>query len=565
MMEAVGFIVAAVVQLLLFVLVVAALATFLARRSGRGIGGALKSIFRYGMLFVLMILSATGMTGLVALADYEVVGGPGYTAFMLACIIIGGPGLAIVARRVGRDLVRSGGSDPGFEIYLVIAELVCLVTAATGAYIWVENLFSGRFRVAPAAVMLVWGGVWYVHHALAGHRDRAGRLRYGVLLGSFVGLIVGAAFGVLLLQSVLTAIYNVVAGVTVIAGDVEPIFGGLIGVVIWGAVWLRYWWVLGMRQEPSPPWRAYVLLVGVVGGLVAFLTGVWSLAYRLLDWLVGDSGEPARLHFEELPLALALVAVGALAWRYHNSVLQRAGSTSRSEVDRLHDYVVAGVGLVATVSGLAAVIAASVGAIGFDDLLVSADRSQLVGAVTVLLVGAPLWWRYWTMAQEWRHEDPDSELLSPTRRIFLVIVFGAGGVIALGSLFFLAYRVIEALLGEGFGARTVYAVRWPLALVATVGMSAAYHRVIRRADLSEMPLEPPAVGVRSVVLVGSGGREVAREVEKHTGIKARTWERADMEEALSAEAVVEAIASADHSHLLIVARPEGQEVIPYRE
>ena len=92
---------------------------------------------------------------------------------MLACVIVGGPGLLLVLRWVRRALERSGGVDRGWEVYLVVAELASLATAATGAYIWGESLTEGTFRITPAAVTVVWGFIWMLHHTLAGRRGRA--------------------------------------------------------------------------------------------------------------------------------------------------------------------------------------------------------------------------------------------------------------------------------------------------------------------------------------------------------------------------------------------------------
>ena len=552
-------------QALVFLVVVAAVLSFLGRRSSWDTGRALRSLFRYGMLLVLLLLVGTGVTGLLALADPDVVGGPGYTAFMLACVIIAGPGLVLVARWVMKALGRSEEGDTGWEIYLVVAELLSLGAAAVGAYIWAEGLIEGSFRITPAAVMVVWAVVWFAHHSLAGRRGRRGRLGYGVLLGCAAGLVTGSVFGIQFLEEALGRLYELAFGTTVIVRKAESVLNALIGLVIWGMVWLRYWWFLGLRQERSPLWRAYVLLLGVVGGLITGLVGVWLLAYRILDWLVGGFSEPAGRHFMEVPLAVGLMAIGGLVWRYHRTVLQARGPASRSEVDRIHEYTVAGVGLAATVGGLAAVIAVSVGLLVPGDVLHTHGRSDLVAAVTVLLVGAPLWWRFWTATQRWRRSDPESELRSPTRRVFLICVFGAGGVLALVSLFVLAYRILESILEGDLGPGTVFAIRWPLALAVTVGVAAAYHRVIRRDDLADLPQESPGRTVRSVVLVGSGGHAVAAAVEERTGVKPKVWERADTEVALSTESVVEAIESAEHEHLLIVAGPDGQEVIPYTQ
>lgn len=558
-------ILAVLVQILIAVAIVAGLVTFLSRRSGRDTGRALRRLFRYGILLVLTILAGTGVTGLIALADPEVVAGPGYTAFMLACVVVGGPGLLLVLRWVRRALDRSGGNDPAWEIYLVVAELASLATAGTGAYIWGESLLGGRFRITPAAVMVVWGAIWLFHHALAGRRGRTGRLRYGVLLGAAAGLVAGSVFGIQFVEGVLGRLYDLVTEASVVASRDEPVPSALVGLVIWGAVWLRYWWSIGVGEEGSVLSRAYVLILGVVGGLLTALTGVWQFTYRILDWFVGDSTDTAALHFDELPLAIGLAAVGWTVWRYHRVVLRSAVPEARGEVDRVHRYTVTGVGLIATVGGLGAVIAASIQALLPDDLLQRPERSGLVAAVTVLLVGAPLWWRYWTAVQEWRREDPAAELRSPTRRIYLICVFGLGGVLALGSLFALAYRFLESLLEGASGTATVFAVRWPLALAVTVGVTAAYHRSVRRADLTETAEEAPRSPVRSVVLVGSGGREVAVTVEQRTRAEVRVWDRMDTEAGFSAEEVLEAIESAGHESLLIVARPDGLEAIPYTE
>ena len=558
-------ILAVLVQILIVFAVVGGLITFLSRRSGRDTGQALRRLFRYGMLLVLTILVGTGVTGLIALGDPDVTAGPGYTAFMLACVVVGGPGLGLVFRWVRRALDRSAGVDPAWEIYLVVAELASLATAATGAYLWGESLLEGRFRVTPAAVMVVWGIIWFFHHALAGRRGRAGRLRYGVLLGAAAGLVAGSVFGIQFVEGVLDRLYELVTGASVIAGRDEPVPRALVGLVIWGAVWLRYWWWIGIGEEGRVLWRAYVLILGVVGGLLAALTGVWQLTYRILDWFLGDSGQTAALHFDELPLAIGLSTVGWVVWRYHRVVLRSAAPGARSEVDRVHRYTVTGVGLIATVGGLGAVIAASIQAFLPEDLLYRSDRSGLVAAVTVLLVGVPLWWRYWNAVQDWRREDPDAELRSPTRRVYLICVFGLGGVLALGSLFALAYRFLESLLEGALGTATVFAIRWPLALTLTVGVTAAYHRSVRIADVREVPEESPRLPVRSVVLVGSGGRKVAATVEERTGARVRVWDRLDTEAGFSAEGVLEVIESAEHESLLIVARPDGLEAIPYTE
>ncbi|MDE0139655.1 MAG: DUF5671 domain-containing protein [bacterium] len=540
----------------------------LARRSRRDIGTTLRRFFQQGMLLTLVILVATGVSGLLSAADPDVVAGPGYLAFMLACVIVGGPALHLAARRERRRGDRHERPGFGGDGYLVLAELISLVTAATGLSLWGESLLEGRFDIAPAVVALVWGTVWVLHHRLAGLRGRTGGLAYGVLAGSLIGLATGAVFGVLILTSIFERAYDSVTGVAVLARGTGALRQPLVELVVAGAIWLRYWAMLGQHLERSTAWRAYVLLAGVVGGLFTALSGVWNLAYLSLDWWFGDPIGPAGLHFRELPVTLALIIVGGAAWRYHDAVMRSAAPDERAEVDRAHDYLVAGVGLVATVGGAAAVLAAVIQALTPATVLYPSDRSELVGAVTVLLVGAPLWWRHWTKIQQFRNERPPVEVASPTRRIYLIAVFGLGGAVALVSLLVLVYSALEQILGSGTGTEVVLAVRWPLALAATVGITAAYHRTVRRTDLLEAP--DPETGrqvppeARSLTLVARDSGPVAEALAQQTAVRVRYLERTDGQgRPLALDEVLELLHDHPESHLLIVSGEDGVGIIPY--
>ncbi len=561
------FVLAALIPILVFGGAFFGLIAWLARRSGRDIGSTIRRFFQQGMLLALVVLVATGVTGLLSVADPDVVAGPGYLAFMLSCVIVGGPALLLAARRERRR-TAPGGEGAGFagDGYVVLAELISLATAATGLSIWAGRLLEGSFDIAPASVALVWGAVWAMHHRMAG---RAGRLQHGVLAGSLIGLVTAAVFGVLVLAWVFEWVYDATSGAVILVRNIGAFREALVGLVVGGAVWLRYWGMLGQHGERTTLWRAYVLLAGVVGGLFTALAGVWNLAYLTLDWWFGDPIGPAGPHFRELPVTLALIIVGGVVWRYHHTVMRSDGPAERTEVDRAHDYTVAGVGLIATVGGAAAVIAALIQALTPATVLYPSDRSELVAAVTVLLVGAPLWWRHWTRIQQIRTARPSAEVASPTRRIYLIALFGLGGVVALVSLLVLVYRGLEQILGPGIGTGMVLAIRWPLALVTTVGLTAAYHRTVRRTDLLQMP-DPEAgreafpEAVRSVTLVARDSRQVAEELGEQTAAQVRYLERSDGQgRRLALEEVMEILDNGPELHLLIVSGPDGIEIIPY--
>lgn len=543
-----------------------ALAVFLVVRSRRDRGGFLRRFFLYGMLLLSGVLAAAGLSGLLALADPDVEAGTGYTAFMLSCVIVGAPVLLLTARRVRRALAAGEGAA-GWEIYLTVAELTGLLTAAGAAVVWGRSLLLDfRFDVAPAAAALVWGAVWLIHHRIAGGRPRSDRLRWGVILGSLAGLAGTAVFAVVFLEAVLQMLYDSAAGTALVSSAGETLRSSTPGLAVWGAVWVRYWWVPAPVRDPL--WRGYVLLAGVAGGLLTMLAGVWDLSYRILDWWLGNAGGlSAGMHFMEAPRALALAAVGGFLWRHHRAALGPGGAPSRTEVDRVHDYMVAGIGLLAAAGGLTAVAAAVIEA-SFPGGFYSSDRSALAAAVTVLLVGGPLWLRCWAPIQRRRRADPAAELGSTTRRIYLVCLFGAGGLAALVSLLILVYTVLDLALAGALDDWVFYDIRWPLALTAVVGAAAGYHRAVRRADLAEaIEQEAPAVAVRSVVLVGRSVGEAARMVQERTGAEVQVWERPDAEAPPLApdgvEALIQAVETSEHRRLLAVVRRRGVEVVPY--
>ena len=533
-------------------------------------GTVVRRLFQYGLLLSLLIIVGSGVSGLLALVipGDPVIARAGHSvvARWLAFIIVGGPALFAVARWVRRTLDAPGErTSPAWTFYLNTATLVGLFLGAVGAGDLALGILGVEdFDPRSPARLVVWGAVWFIHYRIAERYGHAGRLRLGVLVGALTGLLVltgGIGWG---LARLLERIYEAASRPTLVSDLGDELLRALVGMVIGGAIWTRYWLSVGLRLGRDVLWNGYVVLVGVLVGLVTALTAVGLLVASVLDWFMGDGSAPAAVHFAEAPDSLALLIVSGAVWAYHRDLVRSGPPAPRTEVDRVHDYAAAGAGLLATVSGVVAVIAAVIQAFVPAGITSPGDRSTLVNALTLLLVGVPVWWRYWSVVQCHRSAEPEPELRSPTRRIYLLTLFGLGGISVLASLLNLTFVVLTRLLDSDLGASTLYAVRIQLGLILAVGAVAGYHWAIRRHDRAESPAESGLV-VRSVLLLGSGGREVAKVVKEQTGVKVRVWDRPDAGAALSTEAVMEAIESAEHPHLLILARPDGPEVIPYTE
>ena len=74
--------------------------------------------------------------------------------------------------------------------------------------------------------------------------------------------------------------------------------------------------------------------------------------------------------------------------------------------------------------------------------------NRLVLAVVLGVIGLPLWWMSWSRIRRQCDADPSAEIGSLTRRLYLVVLFGAGGLTPLISLIVVLFVGIDDLLDE---------------------------------------------------------------------------------------------------------------------
>ena len=82
--------------------------------------------------------------------------------------------------------------------------------------------------------------------------------------------------------------------------------------------------------------------------------------------------------------------MGALVWSFHRRIaVERSDGTRRASA-----LVMSGVGLVGVASGVGIVVNATLAALA-SPLAASDDRSLLLGGISALVVGGPVWWLSW--------------------------------------------------------------------------------------------------------------------------------------------------------------------------
>ena len=224
---------------------------------------------------------------------------------------------------------------------------------------------------------------------------------------------------------------------------------------------------------------------------------------------------------EPLGAAMAAGAVGALVWAYHRAVsLGRAEATLQAA-----KLVTSGVALAAAATGIGVVVN-SVLSIAATPLAGGGTRTLLLGGISALAVGGPLWWLTWKPGVP---PEP-TELGRRGRRVYLIAVFGLSAVVAVITLLVIGYRVFEFVLGDVSGGSLVDRIRAPLGLLVATGLAAGYHFAVWRHDRALTAAAAPARKrtVGKVILVTAGDPEpLARVAAEVTGASVTVWIKAD--------------------------------------
>lgn len=540
-----------------------------------------RRLFLLGLLYVALVLAAQGIVDLVA----ELVATDGRSttdaARGLAFLVVGLPVAAALVWEIDRRLARDPAerSSTAWTVYLNLA----LVTGLIGAMVPAANAVrlaattpvDGSELTAELVAAAVWGGLWAGHwfgfrrrHGIGGDADLAA--------GTVVGLVPLAIGLGGLVHVGLGAIYEATTDVP-IDHDAEAI-GRWSGMILVGALAWAWYWLAHYRHGPrTEMWWFTVIPVGALAGFVATVAATAFLIDRVAVWFVGDPGAVrAAHHFRHVPTVVAVLVVGLALFAYHHAFLlgsgtgqgaERAAAGDRQRVRndpiRVNDYLLAMAALVAAVIGVVVVLASA--------LRFGGERANdVIAGLTLVAVGGPLWWWYWTaigrhVAAERASGEPGEELRTPIRRVYLFGLFGAGGTaVLIAALSALTGIFNDVLEGEA-SRQTLERNRIGLAvIVAVIGVAWHHFRVYRaeRADYEvppppppPPPTGPPTTAVHPVLVVSGGAVDRSAALAERIGRPVTHWLRADRPDDPDPrlEAIAEAVADqADHAVVVIV-------------
>lgn len=263
----------------------------------------------------------------------------------------------------------------------------------------------------------------------------------------------------------------------------------MVGAPIWLYTWKTCQDALEDALEQGSNLRLGALYLLSLAGVVVTLFSAGFLLDSLLRLLLGESAGLAQV-LQQISSPIAIGLPLAIIWAYYGHWFRQKSDSNpdlarRDGIKRLYYYVLAPIGLAATVTGLALLISFLIDALflpsaQWGDLL----RSRLSGALATLLVGLPLWLSDWNRVQAEalvEGEAGDHARKSLVRRIYLyVVIFAAviGGMISAVSLVF---TLLDAALGGGSGNFLVSVLNALQLLLIFSGLL-VYHIVTMRRD-----------------------------------------------------------------------------------
>ena len=536
--------------------------------TGRKRGGVstIRHTFQYAVTFALLCLTASGLAGLltqlvtrssVLLSDQSAL------ARYLSFTVVAGPLLVIMLLWLRRGIARTPDDvrSPTFGLFLTLTTATTLILSSSAAADVIHSFLPHSNQVATLNEswprLLVWGafcfGTWRVGSRLAAP-DAA---RATALLSSFIALV----YVIVGLVGAIDAAVGMTLGKQTLVNSADSGVWVNIGTLAVGAfAWWFYWVRTALKQSRDGLWLAYVLLAGVGASFVMLVSAASVIVYRVLVWFIGTPGSgSSSAYFGALSLPIAFVITGQLLWWYHRGVI--AGDGARSEVRRMYEYIISAISGIASAVGLAIMIVSGIEAVTKGNLLVgSGAMNTLLAAATLIVVGGSVWGFFWRRIQQVAHTDHD-EYSSITRRIYLYVLFGVGGVTAIVCLLIAVYMLFNDLIAGNLSAVTLSDLRYAIGVLVSTGIIAGYHWTVFRHERG-VEVRKFAQS-KTVVLVGKLDRDAAKAVAERTGARVQLWKRTDNPDlGWDIDAVVHLVESVAGSELLIVSDPSGAFAIP---
>ncbi len=494
-----------------------------------GSSHVVRRFFQYSLLFGLVSIVASGTVGLLnriisptSLVEANDV----VLARDISFVLVGAPVLIGVSLWTKRT-VKTDSMEVhsfGWAAYLFAITMTSLLITLTGVatvLAWAVGL--EKFDSYALTQAIIWSAVWGVHFELNRRVTPLNRSKFLYLNGSLSGLIPS-----------LVGIAMIVAGIAreligysekdLLAGVNDPLRMGLVLLMIGAPIWFLYWIKLTMKSTREVLWLGYVLIIGVAGGLITAIVSGSTLLYRILVWFIGDpSSTDFYTHFRSMPTLIGSAVAGLLLLWYHNHFASDSRTSVRNEVQRIYEYLISGIALIAATVGFVLVLV-SVFDVFVRNTLVdtSSAINTLLAAITLLVVGTPIWYLYWHRIQIHVKRQPLIEATAGTRRVYLFVLFGAGAALAVVTLISAVNLLLQAIFANDSLSDALRDLRYPVSILLGTIAITAYHWNVFSAERSFSSTQ--RIGPKRITLIGPLDENLRKQLRDLTGGSVQAWE-----------------------------------------
>ena len=562
--------------------------------------GTPRRFYFYSISFIATLVAAIGvMITLMSLLD-TLFGGdvlldsPTELATGLAMTIVGIPLWALHWRWVQNAVASNDQERRSIlrHLHLHVISGVALAFIGISGYLCIEFILGAaeEFDAFSWAALPIWGVVWYYHRLIAASDEpfetpetRAIRRLY-LYLASAVAVSALASGAGWLLYIILREGYSAAFAVSVVTGEgsglwrdstAQAIAVSVTGGLSWASHWLRL-----SRDDRDSVLRWIYLYVASVGfGAIAAFTALGIIVATVIRWPFGVTD--VSDHFEDLPAALAALSASVAVWAYHRHRMNAEASEGDSTpIARIYDCLLTAIGLVTLASASITVFTLIITELSLIGSVVIGDMPEgdlwdnVSVALTLLLIGAPVWWIHWTRLQSAATADPETERPALPRKLYVMGVLCIGVLALVGGASFTLFVFLRDLLDVALSLETLRELSVGLAILLTVALFVPYHWNIYREDRRYEPDDvpeptPPIVRKRVTLLTAPGGESVAGGIEAALGygVTVAAWRDSDAVVAALDEAQLSAlperIAQSPGANVVLVPEADGLRIISH--
>ena len=307
----------------------------------------------------------------------------------------------------------------------------------------------------------------------------------------FIWMLYGFAMLVGGVQQTLLYVFDALESAAIASQSI--LANGLTLILVGTPIWIISWRILQKaveeQAEQESLLRAVILFMVNLISMVVTLFAGGVLLNILIQIILGERLTFAGL-MGELRDPISVFIPFGIAWAYFRRIRQQDLSAievirqQRNRVQELYEYLAAFLGLIAFFIALQQLAFFTTNMLVEQPIWTNIYRERLSTALTVLLIGLPLWLSNWRKANRHAKQERDEANhfeRSLIRRIYLYLVLFISVIGVMISAGVLIFEVLQAILGDP-DEDLLQTVLELVSLLILFSLVIGYHAQILRSD-----------------------------------------------------------------------------------